>query len=173
MNRYSPMVYVVWSRLYLDLDYSGQVCDKVSIVGAAFVLIVGLVVASTWNQSGKSKLSLNYTCTITLNVDIELVYFALSLFCGIRCDNRLCPPFNTSLTWTPNEPPVARDMHCHSGRNAVFWCHVHLTIHLDDVPSICKGWSENNPRTRAHCIASYSSLTIGVVTQEVDRHPVH
>lgn len=116
INRYFPMIYVVWSRLYLDLDYTGQLCDKVSIVGAAFVVwctliaqillttriyaltclsrlvamsfaaitlvqfIVGLVVASTWNQSDKSKLSLNYTCTITLNGNLELVYFALSLF---------------------------------------------------------------------------------------------
>lgn len=42
--------------------------------------ITGLVVASTWNKSDKAKLSLNYTCTITLNLKLELVYFALSLF---------------------------------------------------------------------------------------------
>lgn len=94
----------------------GQLCDKVSIVGAAFVVwstliaqillttriyaltylnrlvavsfasitlvqfVVGVVEASMWNQSDKSKLSLNYTCSITLSLDLELVYFALSLF---------------------------------------------------------------------------------------------
>jgi len=42
--------------------------------------IVGLVVASTWGQPDKSKLSLDHSCTITLNVNIELVYFSLSLF---------------------------------------------------------------------------------------------
>jgi len=63
--------------------------------------IIGLVVASTWNKSGmhqlykdiwhltyvhagRSKPSLDYTCSITLNVNIELVYFALSLFFGGR-----------------------------------------------------------------------------------------
>jgi hypothetical protein len=69
--------------------------------------IVGLIVASMWNRSGmhavlhtrpwltseihtdKSKLSLNYICTITLDLNLELVYFALSLFFGRRTQSHL------------------------------------------------------------------------------------
>jgi len=42
-NRYFPVVYVIWSRLYLDLDYNEELCNKVSIIGAAFVVWCTLI----------------------------------------------------------------------------------------------------------------------------------
>lgn len=110
-----------------------------------------------YTHADKSKLSLNYTCSITLNLDLELVYFALSLFfgkrshrhrnscsypprfCGIRRDNRLRPSFRASLLWASDTPSAAHSAHRGSGRDVVLWCYVHFSIHPDGVSGIRKG----------------------------------
>lgn len=86
-------------------------------------------------------------------------------FCGIRYNDRLRLPFYSSTPWRPREPPATRVANCCSGCGVVFWIHVHLPAHLDDVPNIRKGemsitatsiltltdviegWSEKNTRT--------------------------
>jgi len=47
-------------------------------------LVLSCALIPTRTRADKSKLSLNYTCSITLSLDLELVYFALSLFFGRR-----------------------------------------------------------------------------------------
>jgi len=80
---------VVWSTLIAQILLTTRLFALTylnRLVALSFASItlaqftVGLVVASMWDRPDKSKVSLNYTCTITLNLDLELVYFALSLF---------------------------------------------------------------------------------------------